>query len=226
MLFGGFSGGPGFGWPGVGGAGFGGPAFGGADFGGPGFGGADFGGAGFGPDAGSGFAGGFGGHGFGPGFGGPGRPGPWGLKRAAAGTAALLLDGPADAAQILERVNQATDRAFTPPQDIIELAIGLLAGRGVVTVDNGVATLTDLGKNLLAWRGISSETVHAFLSKAPKFVDAITFHKDLREVGGLAWTIIRTGTDEQKAALAESRTKILEALKDAKKALHRALGED
>ena len=216
MLFGGFSGGPGFGGPG-----FGGPDVGGAGFGGPGFGG-----PGFGPDAGSGFAGGFGGQGFGPGFGGPGRPGPWGLKRAAVGTAAILLDGPADAAQILERVNQVTDGAFTPPQDIVDLAIGLLAGRGVVTVDNGVATLTDFGKNLLAWRGISSETVHAFLAKAAKFVDVIKIHKELREVGGLARTIIRSGTDEQKAALAESRTKILEAVTDAKKALHRALGED
>jgi hypothetical protein len=215
MPFGGFSGGPGFDGPG-----FGGPGFGGAAFGGPGFGG-----PGFGPDAGSGFAGGFGGQGFGPGFGGAGRPGPWGLKRAAVGTAAILLDGPADAAQILERVNQVTDGAFTPPQDIVDLAIGLLAGRGVVTVDNGVATLTDFGKNLLAWRGISSETVHAFLTKAAKFVDVIKIHKELREVGGLARTIVRSGTDEQKAALAESRTKILEAVTDAKKALHRALGE-
>jgi hypothetical protein len=215
MPFGGFSGGPGFDGPGFGGPGFGGPAFGGPGFGGPGFG----------PDAGSGFAGGFGGQGFGPGFGGAGRPGPWGLKRAAVGTAAILLDGPADAAQILERVNQVTDGAFTPPQDIVDLAIGLLAGRGVVTVDNGVATLTDFGKNLLAWRGISSETVHAFLTKAAKFVDVIKIHKELREVGGLARTIVRSGTDEQKAALAESRTKILEAVTDAKKALHRALGE-
>ena len=142
-------------------------------------------------------------------------------KRAAVGTAAILLDGRADAAQILERVNQVTDGAFTPPQDIVELAIGLLAGRGVVTVDNGVATLTDFGKNLLAWRGITSETVHAFLTKAAKFVDVIKIHKELREVGGLARTIIRSGTDEQKAALAESRTKILEAVTDATKALHR-----
>ena len=205
------------------------PGFGGPGFGGPGFGpdagsgwAGGFGGPGFGPDAGSGF----GGQGFGPGFGGPGRPGPWGLKRAAVGTAAILLDGPADAAEVLERVNQATDGAFTPPQDIVELAIGLLAGRGVVTVDNGVATLTDLGKNLLAWRGVSSETVHVFLAKAAKFVDVINIHKGLREVGGLAQTIVRSGTDEQKAALAESRTKILEAVTDAKKSLHRALGED
>ena len=86
----------------------------------------------------------------GPEFGPGGRP-P--LKRAAFVTAALLLDGPADAAQIVQRVSDATDGAFTPPHDVAELAIGLLAGRGVVTVDNGVATLTELGKNLLAWRG-------------------------------------------------------------------------
>lgn len=214
MLFGEFPGGPGFGGSGFGGGGFGGPGFGpGTETGFAG----GFGGQGFGP--------GFGGQGFGSGFGGPGQPGPWGLKRAAFGTAGILLDGPADAAQILERVSQATDGAFTPPQDIVEVAIGLLAGRGVVTVDNGVATLTELGKNLLAWRGISSETVHTFLSKAAKFVDVIKIHKELREVGGLARTIVHSGTDEQKAALAESRTKILEAVTDAKKALHRALGE-
>jgi hypothetical protein len=210
--FGGFSGTP---W-------FGGPGFGAPEFGGPGFGA-----SGFGP-GGGGF-GGFGGQGFGPGGGGPGggpgARGPWGLKRAAFGTAALLLDGPADAAQIVQRVNEATDGAFTPPTDIAELAIGLLAGRGLVTVDNGVATLTELGKNLLAWRGISSETAHAFFSKAAKFGDVIRIHKGLREFGGLARTIVHSGTDEQKAALTESRTKILEAITDAKKALHRALGE-
>ena len=152
-MFGGF-GGPGFGGPGFGGPGFGGPGFGGPGFGGPGFGGPGFGGPGFG----------------GPGFGGPGgKHGKHGLKRAAFVTAALLLDGPADAAQVVQRVTDATDGAFTPPQDVAELAIGLLAGRGVVTVDNGVATLTELGRNLLAWRGISSETAHAFLGRAAKF---------------------------------------------------------
>ena len=219
MTFGGFWGAPGFGGQGLGGFGFGGPGFGGAGFG-------SAGGGGFG----EGFGGqGFGGQGFGPGLGGPGGgpggPGPWHLKRAAFVTAAILLDGPADAAQIIQRVTDATDGAFTPPQDIADLAIGLLAGRGMVTVDDGVATLTELGKNLLAWRGVSSETVHAFLSKAAKFVDVIKIHKELREVGGLARTIILSGTDEQKAALAENRTKILDAITDAKKALHRSLGE-
>jgi hypothetical protein len=201
--------------------GFGGPGFGGPGFGGPGFGG--FGG-GFG-----GGPGGFGGgheHGQGGGHGGgPGR-GRHFLKRAAFVTAALLLDGPADAAQIVQRVSDATEGAFTPPQDVAELAIGLLAGRGVVTVDNGVATLTELGQNLLAWRGVSSETAHAFLGRAAKFGDAFKIRRELFEVAGLARTITWTGTDEQKQQLAEARTKVLDALREAKKTLHRVLGED
>ncbi|WP_425436259.1 hypothetical protein [Mycobacterium terramassiliense] len=199
-----------------------------------------------------GFFGGFGGPGFGgPGFGGPGPAGGWAekgwgqggfgggpgfkggfghgrrpfLKRAAFVTAALLLDGPADAAQIVQRVSDATEGAFTPPQDVAELAIGLLAGRGVVTVDNGVATLTELGRNLLAWRGVSSETAHAFLGRAAKFGDAFKIRRELFELAGLARTITWTGTDEQKQQLAETRTKVLEALTEAKKALHRVLGE-
>ena len=114
--------------------GFGGPGFGGPGFGGPGFGG----GFGGGPGGFGGGPGGFGGghdHGHGGGLGeghggGPGR-GRHFLKRAAFVTAALLLDGPADAAQIVQRVSDATQGAFTPPQDVAELAIGLLAGRGV-----------------------------------------------------------------------------------------------
>ncbi|MBV8785273.1 MAG: hypothetical protein JOZ00_01115 [Mycobacterium sp.] len=209
-MFGGF-GGPGFGGPGFGGPGFGGPGFGGPGFGGPGFGGPGFGGPGFG----------------GPGFGGPGgKHGRHHLKRAAFVTAALLLDGPADAAQIVQRVTDATDGAFTPPQDVAELAIGLLAGRGVVTVDNGVATLTELGRNLLAWRGISSETAHAFLGRAAKFGDVFKIRRELFEIAGLARTITWTGTDEQKQQLAEARTKVLDALREAKKTLHRVLGED
>ena len=127
MVYGGFSGGPGFGGPGFGGPGFGGPGFG--SFGGPGFGGADF---------------GFGGPGFGKrGFG----KRRFGLKRAAFGTLALLLDGPADAAQIVQRTSAATGGALTPPQEVVELAIGVLAGRGLVTVDNGVAILPGLRPN-------------------------------------------------------------------------------
>ncbi|OBI49880.1 hypothetical protein [Mycobacterium sp. E787] len=196
------------------------------------------------------FGGGFGGFGGGPGFGGPGFGDGWGekgwghggfgggpgfkggfgpggrpfLKRAAFVTAAMLLDGPADAAQVVQRVSDATEGAFTPPQDLAELAIGLLAGRGMVKVDNGVATLTELGQNVLAWRGVSSETAHAFLGRAAKFGDAFKIRRTLFELAGLARTITWTGTDEQKERLAETRTKVLEALTDAKKELHRVLG--
>jgi hypothetical protein len=202
--------------------GFGGPGFGGPGGGGGGFGGGGFGGGGGWGNHGWGH-GGPGGPGFGGGFGPGGRP-P--LKRAAFVTAALLLDGPADAAQVVQRVSEATDGAITPPQEIAELAIGLLAGRGVVTVDNGVATLTELGNNLLAWRGVSSETAHAFLARAGQFGDVFKIRRELFEVAGLARTITWTGTDEQKQQLAEARTKVLDALREAKKTLHRVLGED
>jgi hypothetical protein len=202
--------------------GFGGPGFGGPGGGGGGFGGGGFGGGGGWGNHGWGH-GGPGGPGFGGGFGPGGRP-P--LKRAAFVTAALLLDGPADAAQVVQRVSEATDGAITPPQEIAELAIGLLAGRGVVTVDNGVATLTELGNNLLAWRGVSSETAHAFLARAGQFGDVFKIRRELFEVAGLARTITWTGTDEQKQQLTEARTKVLDALREAKKTLHRVLGED
>jgi hypothetical protein len=200
---------------------FGGPGGFGGGFGGPGGFGGGWGKHGWG-HGGPGFGGGSGG-GFGGGFGPGGRP-P--LKRAAFVTAALLLDGPADAAQVVQRVSDATDGAITPPQEIAELAIGLLAGRGVVTVDNGVATLTELGNNLLAWRGISSETAHAFLARAGQFGDVFKIRRELFEIAGLARTITWTGTDEQKQQLAAARTKVLEALREAKKALHRSLGEE
>ncbi|NKZ10642.1 hypothetical protein HGA11_06590 [Mycolicibacterium septicum DSM 44393] len=170
---------------------------------------------GFGPGA---FGGGFAGPGFGKGFG----PG-FALKRAAVGTAALLLDGPATAEQIVERTTEATGGAFTPPQDIVELAIAALAGRGVVTVSDGVATLTDFGTQLLAWRGVTSETAHALFGKVGKFADVIKIRTGLHEVAGLARTIAFTGTDEQKAKLGEVRTNLLAAITDAKKALHGVL---
>ena len=145
MFGGGFHGGPGWGGPGWGGPGFGGPGFGGPGWGGHGFGG--------------------------PGFGGPGFGGP--RKRVVIGTAALLLDGPANAAQIVQRVSEATDGALTPPEAIVELAIGHLAGRGFVTVSDGVATLTEQGTNVLAWKGVTSEGIHARLAQAAKFGDVI-----------------------------------------------------
>lgn len=198
---------------------FGGP--GGPGFGGPGFGGPGFGGGWPGPGQRGWGQGGFGG----PGKGGFGPGGRHGMKRAAFMTAALLLDGPADAGQVVQRVSDATEGAFTPPQDMAELAIGLLAGRGMVTVDNGVATLTELGRNLLAWRGVSSETAHAFLGRAAKWGDAFKIRRELFEMARLARTITWTGTDEQKQQLAEAQTKVLEAVTEAKKALYRVLGE-
>ena len=202
MFGGGFSGGPGRGGPGFGGHGFGGPGFGGPGFGGPGFGGHGWGGPGF------------GGHGFG---------GP--RKRVVIGTAALLLDGPANAAQIVQRVSEATDGALTPPEGIVELAIGHLAGRGFVTVSDGVATLTEQGTNVLAWKGVTSEGIHARLAQVAKFGDVIKIRWGLVELAGLARTIVWSGTDTQKAKLAEARTKVLTAINEAKQSLHSALAE-
>ena len=203
MFGGGFSGGPGWGGPGFGGPGFGGPGFGGPGFGGPGFGGHGWGGHG-----------GPGGHGFG------GRH-----KRVVVGTAALLLDGPANAEQIVQRVSEATDGGFAPPQEIVELAIGKLAGRGFVSVEDGVASLTELGRNVLQWKGISSESIHARLAQAGKFKDVAKIRWGLFELAGLARTIHWSGTDTQKEKLAEARTKVLTAITEAKQSLHAALAE-
>ncbi|MFZ3267268.1 MAG: hypothetical protein WA285_01315 [Mycobacterium sp.] len=209
---GGFSGGPGWGGPGFGGPGFGGPGWGGPGFGGPGWGGPGFGGHGWGGP-------GFGGHG-------PGGPGPGGRrKRVVVGTAALLLDGPANAAQVVQRVSEASEGALNPPQEVVELAIGHLAGRGFVTVDDGVATLTELGRNVLSWKGISSETIHAKLARAAKFGDFIKIRWGLFELAGLARTIHWSGTDAQKEKLAEARAKVLTAITEAKQSLHGALAE-
>jgi hypothetical protein len=201
MFHGGFPGGFGFGGAGLGpsGAGFGGHGF-GAGFGGHGFGGSGFGG------------------GFGPGFGGRG-------KLAAAATAALLLDGPADAAEITRRVSEATDGAFSPPEGAAEIGIGLLAGRGLATVEDGEATLTEFGENLLAWRGINTETAHAFLAQASKFAGFLKLRKEFFELGGLARTIVWSGTEEQKQKLEEARTKLLAAVTEAKRSLYSALAE-
>jgi hypothetical protein len=201
MSGGGFFGGPGWGGPGQGGSGWGGPGHGGPGWGGPGWGGQ-----------------GFGGH--------WGRPGPGGRhKRLVVGTAALLLDGPANAEQIVQRVSEATDGAFAPPQEIVELAIGKLAGRGFVTVSDGVATLSELGRNVLQWKGISSESIHARLAQAGKFKDVAKIRWGLFELAGLARTIHWSGTDAQKEKLAEAQAKILTAITEAKQSLHGALAE-
>ena len=193
----------GWGGPGGGGQGWGGP---GGGWGGPGGGGQGWGGAG-------------------GGWGGPG--GGWGgrRKRVVIGTAALLLDGPASATQIVQHVSEATDGALTPPEGVVELAIGHLAGRGFVTVDDGVATLTELGRNVLSWKGISSETIHARLSRAAKFGDFIKIRRGMFELAGLARTIHWSGTDAQKEKLVEARTKVLTAITEAKQSLHAALAD-
>jgi hypothetical protein len=141
------------------------------------------------------------------------------------GTAALLLDGPANAEQIVQRVSEATDGAFAPPQEIVELAIGKLAGRGFVSVDDGVATLTELGRNVLQWKGISSESIHARLAQAGKFKDVAKIRWGLFELAGLARTIHWSGTDVQKEKLAEARAKVLTAITEAKQSLHAALAD-
>jgi hypothetical protein len=193
-------------------------------------GGFGFGGAGFGPFSGGfggqGFGGGFGGQGFGGGFGGGFGPGSGGRgKFAAAATAALLLDGPADAAEITRRATEATNGAFTPPEGAAEIGIGLLAGRGLATVEDGEATLTEFGENLLAWRGINSDTAHAFLAQASKFAGVFKLRKEFFELAGLARTIVWSGTDEQKEKLEEARTKLLAAVTEAKRSLYATLAE-
>lgn len=187
-------------------------------FGGPGFGG------GFGP----GFGGGHCGAGFGGGFGGGagkhffrGR-----IKRAAIAAAALLQEGPATAEQLSQRVSQITDGAFEPPVDKVQFVLALLAARGVVTLEDGVATLTEFGEQLLTWRGINSETVEAFLGQAGKFGDVITLRKNLFEVAGLARTIRFTGNDAQKADLAAAAATLSAAVAEAKKALYRTLADN
>ena len=156
MFGGGFSGGPGWGGPG-----FGGPGFGGPGFGGPGFGGH-----------------GWGGHGGATALAAPVSEGT-GADPALAGAASgwwsvrqpCCSTGPRTPSRLVQRVSEATDGAFAPPQEIVELAIGKLAGRGFVSVDDGVATLTELGRNVLQWKGISSESIHARLAQAGKFGD-------------------------------------------------------
>lgn len=198
--------------------------------------------AGFGPGFGGGFGPGFGG--FGPGAGGPGACGPgfgggfgggFGaghhffkgrIKRAAIAAAALLQEGPATAEQLSQRVSEITDGAFAPPVDKVELVISLLAARGVVTVEDGVATLTEFGEQLLAWRGVSSETVQAFLGQAGKFGDVIKLRKDLFELAGLARTIKFTGNNAQKADLTAAVATLSAAVAEAKKALYRTLADN
>ena len=110
--------------------------------------------------------------------------------------------------------------------NIADFGIGLLASRGLATVEDGVATLTEFGEKILAWRGINSEAAHAFLSQASKFAGVLQLRKELFEIGGLARTIVWSGTEEQKEKLEEAKTKILTAVTEAKQSLYRALAQD
>ena len=203
--------------------------FGPGGFGGPGFGG--WGGPGIGGEWGGGFgAPGAGGDwGAGPGFGaagGPDRPGFGGPFKKAAVVGGLLLDGPADAAEVVKRLSKASHGVVKPPKERVELLLAVMAGKGVVTLDNGEATLTELGRNLLAWRGINADTARALLAQAEKFGDVFKIRKELKATADLARTITWTGTDEQKKTLKKARASILAAITEAKRSLHESLAAD
>jgi hypothetical protein len=145
------------------------------------------------------------------------------IKFAAVGTSALLLEGPTNAAGIVARFADASGGAMTPPQEGVELVIGMLAGRGVVTVEDGTVALTEFGKGMLSWRGVSSETARAMIGWMSKFADVMKWHRDLHEVAGLARTIAHSGTDEQKATADAAKAKLLATIDEVKKSLHGAL---
>ncbi|ALR10340.1 hypothetical protein BST43_10205 [Mycobacteroides saopaulense] len=178
-----------------------GPGFGG--FGGPGFGGPGFGGPGFGPG---------------------GGPGGFGFRIKRAVTGSLLLDGPASAAQIVQRVSDATEGEILLPEPVVERVLERLAHRGVVKTEDGVATLTDFGRNVLAKRGITSQTAQALRAKVfPKLVNVLKLRSGLAEIAGLARVIAVTGTDEQKEKLAEASATLLATVTDVKRSLQSAL---
>ncbi|MFA4084449.1 hypothetical protein ONA92_22380 [Mycobacteroides salmoniphilum] len=186
-------------------AGFEGPGSGFGGFGGPGFGGPGFGGPGFG----------------GPGFGGPGG---FGLRIKRAVTASLLLDGPASATEIVQRVSDATEGEITLPEPVVERVLERLAHRGVVKTEDGVATLTEFGRKLLAKRGITSQTAQALRAKLfPKLVNILKLRSGLTEIAGLARVIAVTGTDEQKEKLAEASATLLTTVNEVKRSLQSAV---
>ncbi|MBY0440772.1 MAG: hypothetical protein K2Q25_01345 [Mycobacteriaceae bacterium] len=137
----------------------------------------------------------------------------------------MLLPGPADAALIVQRVSAATDGILQPPREAVELALGLLAGRDVVTVHDGVATLTELGHSLLSCHGISSETAQALLIRVAPFAEAMDFQRELFEFAGLATAIQHTGTDEQKQQVIDAKSSIRSAVQGGRQKLHRALAD-
>lgn len=183
-------------------------------------------GSGFGGFDGPGFGGpGFGGPGFGPGFGGPGfGPGGFGLRIKRAVTASLLLDGPASAAEIVQRVSDTTEGEITLPEPVVARVLERLTHRGVVKTDDGVATLTEFGRKVLAKRGITSQTAQALRAKLfPKLVNVLKLRSGLTEIAGLARVIAVTGTDEQKEKLAEASATLLTTVNEVKRSLQSAV---
>lgn len=158
--------------------------------------------------------------------GGPAGPGFGGRFKKAAMAGALLLDGPADAAELVKRVSKASHGAITPPKQRAELLLTVMAGKGVVTLDDGEATLTELGRNLLAWRGINADGARAMLGQAEKFADVVKIRRELKATAGLARTIARDGTDDQRQTLKKARVSILAAITEAKRSLHESLAAD
>lgn len=146
------------------------------------------------------------------------------IVRRATVVAALLLEAPATAAELVERVTAATDGAIAPPVANAELTLGFMAGRGLVTISDGTAALTELGRNILAWRGVNADTARAILGRFAQLGDLIQIRKALLETATLGKTITTTGTAEQKAALAEAKAAILASVLEAKKSLYAALG--
>lgn len=183
-------------------------------------------GSGFGGFDGPGFGGpGFGGPGFGPGFGGPGfGPGGFGLRIKRAVTASLLLDGPASAAEIVQRVSDTTEGEITLPEPVVARVLERLTHRGVVKTDDGVAILTEFGRKVLAKRGITSQTAQALRAKLfPKLVNVLKLRSGLTEIAGLARVIAVTGTDEQKEKLAEASATLLTTVNEVKRSLQSAV---
>jgi len=88
------------------------------------------------------------------------------------------------------------------------------------------AMLTELGRNLLAWRGINADTARALLAGAEKFADVIKIRRELKATAELARRITWTGTDEQKKTLKKARGSILAAVKEAQRSLHESLAAD
>ena len=124
---------------------------------------------------------------------------------------------------MVKRLSTASHGAVTPPVERAELLLSVMAGKGVLTLKDGEATLTELGRNLLAWRGINADTARAMLAQAEKFADVVKIRRELKATAELGRTITWTGTDEQKKTLKAARASILAAIKDAKRSLHEAL---